>query len=160
AWNELAEAVTAPGAAAGDVERMLDLARGEHERRREWGAVAKLLEIQISLAEGSAVEAPMQAELARIYHEELCDAEHAREAYRRLLTLMPGNPTATDVLEQDEAKQSKWKDLADRYVHEAESAPEPAFQSALYASAADVVFRYGKRSKTKGLIAEYLTKAI
>src|SRR3954466_1085812 len=77
AYNELAEAITAPdtGVSNSEVERLLGAARARHEGRREWGAVARLLDLEIAFAGGGAVEAPMQAELARIYQEELVDAE-------------------------------------------------------------------------------------
>ncbi len=123
AWNDLAEAVTAPdmGVSNSEVERLLGMARGRHEQRREWGAVARLLDIEISFASGSAVEAPMQAELARIYQDELIDAERALAAYKRLLQLRPDDPTAEEAIENDEAKRAKWRDLVARYLSEAAS---------------------------------------
>ncbi len=66
------------GAATADVERLLGAARARHEQRREWAAVAKLLELEIAFASGTAVEAPMQAELARVYQDELVDADRAK----------------------------------------------------------------------------------
>lgn len=86
AWNDLAEAVTAPdlGVSNAEVERLLGMARGRHEQRREWAAVARLLELEVSFAGGGPVEAPMQAELARIYQDELVDPEKALAAYQRL----------------------------------------------------------------------------
>ena len=78
AWKELEDAVTAPGVGEDEVQRLLGAARNKHEQRREWGAVARLLELEIALSAGSAVEAPMQAELARIYNDELVDVEDDR----------------------------------------------------------------------------------
>src|SRR5580698_2134245 len=81
AWNEVSEAVTSPGVSNNEVERLLGMARGRHEQRREWEAVTRLLELEIAFAGGSPVEGPMQAELARIYQDELIDADKARVAY-------------------------------------------------------------------------------
>lgn len=144
AWNELAEAVTAPGSNDDETERLLGAARGKHEQRREWDAVARLLELEIALAAGSPVEAPMQAELARVYNEELVDVGRALGAYRRLLEIRPGDPTATEAIENDASKREKWRDLVARYVSEADSAADDAFRSVLHASAADVAYRYGR----------------
>lgn len=144
AWKELEDAVTAPGVGEDEVQRLLGAARNKHEQRREWGAVARLLELEIALSAGSAVEAPMQAELARIYNDELVDVERAQGAYRRLLELKPGEPVATEALENDASKREKWRDLSARYVSEAESATDDAFKSVLYTSAADVAYRYGR----------------
>jgi len=144
AWNDLAEAVTAPDASTSDVARLLGLAQAKHQDRREWGAVARLLELSISFAAGSPVEAPMQAELARIYNEELVDADKARAAYERLLELRPEDDAATEALESDATKRERWTEIVDRYVAESENADGPAFKSSLLASAADVALRYGK----------------
>ncbi|TKC99382.1 tetratricopeptide repeat protein [Polyangium fumosum] len=143
AWNDLAEAVTAPDTSTNDVERLLGLARAKQEERKEWGAVAKLLELEISFAGGTPVEPPMQAELARIYNEELVDADKARAAYERLLELRPNDDAAAEALESDATKRERWSEIVDRYVAESENADGPAFKSSLLASAADVALRYG-----------------
>src|SRR3954462_5438562 len=95
------EVVTAPDGdgsrvSGADIERLLGAARGRHEQRREWGAVARLLELEIQFVSGTPVEAPMQAELARVYQEELIDAKQSIAAYRRLLTLRAGDATAEE----------------------------------------------------------------
>jgi tetratricopeptide (TPR) repeat protein len=160
AWNELAEAVTAPDGdlSNSDVERLLGAARGKHEQRREWGAVARLLELEVAFAGGTPVEAPMQSELARIYQEELVDAEKATAAYKRLLVIRPGDATAEEALESDEAKRAKWRDLVTRYVSEAGSG-EPTFQASMYASAADVAYRYGG-ADARPLAIQYVEQAL
>jgi tetratricopeptide (TPR) repeat protein len=143
AWDALAEAVTAPGVANDEAERLLGHARAKHEQRREWLAVARLLELELSFATGTPVEAPMQAELARVYHDEVFDIANARKAYDRLLALRPEDASALEILESDAGKLEKWAGLVARYEAEAEGASDDAFKSALYASAADVAHRYG-----------------
>lgn len=162
AWNDLAEAVTAPGGGGGDdkdVERLLGAARARHEQRREWHAVARLLELELALSPGGPVEAAMQAELARIYQDELIDVDRARDAYRRLLELRPGDDAATEALETDASKREKWRDLVERFVAEAEGATDNAFKSALYTRAADTIYRYG-RAESGEKVAEYLELAL
>ena len=159
AWKELEDAVTAPGVSEDDVQRLLGAARGKHEQRREWGAVARLLELEIALSGGSAVEAPMQAELARIYSEELVDVERANGAYKRLLELRPDEPTAVEALENDEVKRAKWRELAARYVSEAEAATDDSFKSVLFGSAADVAYRYGRPEANED-VHRWLTEAL
>lgn len=164
AYSELSdvvtEVVTAPasGVSGADIERLLGSARGRHEQRREWGAVARLLELEIQFVSGTPVEAPMQAELARVYQEELVDAERSIAAYRRLLALRPDDATAEEALESDAAKREKWRDLVARYTAEGENG-EPAFRSSLYASAADVGYRYGGEEASSGVI-EHVEKAL
>lgn len=160
AWKELEDAVTAPGSGTVDeVERLLGSARGKHEQRREWGAVARLLDLEIALSGGSAVEAPMQAELARVYHEELIVTERSAAAYRRLLELRPGDQVAEEALESDAQKREKWRELVARYLAEAEKAGDDAFRSALYTSAADVAYRYGRPEAGEDIV-RYLEDAL
>jgi tetratricopeptide (TPR) repeat protein len=160
AWNDLAEAVTSPesGVSNADVERLLGAARARHEQRREWGAVAHLLDLEISFAEGTAVEAPMQAELARIYQEELADADKAVAAYQKLLAVRPDDPTATEALRSDAAKRERWGDLVARYMDEAEGGDD-AFRSSFYAMAADVSYRYGGPTERSAAIS-HLERAL
>lgn len=161
AWNELTEAVTAPGGGASpdDIERLLGAARAKHEQRRDWGAVARLLELELSFASGSPVEVPMQAELARIFDEELADPASAVSAYRRLLELKADHPGALEYLEQEEMRRAKWRELFDRYQAEAQGAGDPTFKSALLTSAADAAYRYG-RDESRSAIAAALEEAM
>lgn len=164
AWNDLTEAVTAPSGdvQADDVERLLGQARARHEQRREWESVVRLLELEISFASGTPVEGPMQAELARIYHEELVDVDRSAAAYRRLLQVRPNDATATEALEASEAKREKWRALVTRYLTEAQGPAEEAFRSALFASAADIAYRYGRAEdpEVAGSIVEHVEEAL
>ncbi len=152
AWAQLEGALMAPGdePAADDVERHLGAARAMHEQRRDWGAVARLLELELLFSGGGAVETAMQAELARIYHDELIEPKKAAGAYKRLLSLRPDEPSAAEILAQDDAKRGKWRDLVQRYLSEAQGASDDAFKSALMASAADIVYRYGRDAEDAG----------
>ena len=164
AYSELSdvvtEVVTAPasGVSASDIERLLGSARARHEQRREWGAVARLLELEIQFVSATPVEAPMQAELARVYQEELVDAERSIAAYQRLLALRPGDPAAEEAIENDAARRERWRELVARYTAEGE-AGEPAFRASLYASAADIGYRYGGEEARAGVL-EHVEKAL
>lgn len=161
AWHELTEAVTAPDSNVSndDIERLLGSARARHEARREWSAVAKLLDLEISFAAGSPVEAAMTAELARVYSEELYDVERATGAYKQLLKIRPDDEAAAESLESDAAKREKWADLVARYAGEAEAAGDDSFKSALYASAAEAAYRYGGEGARAQAI-DFIEKAL
>jgi tetratricopeptide (TPR) repeat protein len=151
-WNELFEAVTSPngGMPPGDLRGLLESARRGHETRREWDAVAKLLELEAGLHAGTPVEFAMQFELARVFEDELFDDKRATATYQRLLEIRPSDPTAEEALERGESKRKKWKELVQRYLEEAEQATDATFKSSLLMSSAEVAFRYGERTK-KGL---------
>ncbi len=162
-WESLFEVVTAP--ADGDVydndlDRLLELARARHESRRDWPAVARLLEMELSLSSSGDVEAAMQAELARVYQEELFDSKRATAAYQRLLKLRPTDVAAREHVDADETRRAKWKDLFDRYLAEADSSGEDSFKSVLFTSAADVAHRYAGDAVNRAEIVRLVDEAL
>jgi tetratricopeptide (TPR) repeat protein len=76
--------------------------------------------------------------------EELLDDAGALAAYRRLLTLRPGDSVAEEAIERSAAKKAKWKDLAQKYFVESKSSGDAAFKSSLLVSAAETAYRYGR----------------
>ncbi|HKQ68544.1 MAG TPA: hypothetical protein VJT73_04360, partial [Polyangiaceae bacterium] len=151
-YNDLFEAVTSPdaGRASSDLRSLLESARRGHEVRREWDAVAKLLELEAGLNAGTPVEFAMQFELARVLEDELFDDERATATYKRLLELRPDDATAVEALERGDGKRRKWKELVARYLEEAEQTTDATFKSSLLMSASEAAYRYGDRTK-KGL---------
>ena len=156
AWTELADAVgfTAstnplqPGASndalpAVELAQLLEAARRAHQGRREYDAVERILEMEVALAHGTANEAPLQAELARVLDEELLDDARATPAFQRLLELRPGDTAAEESMERAERKAQKWAELVAKYAQEAKSATDPSFKSSLLVSAAETAYRYG-----------------
>lgn len=128
---------------ASELAELLRAARAAHEARREYEAVAELLEIEIALATGDT-EANLAAELAHVRDDKLLDDAGAIEAYKRLLALRPSDEEAQASLERAEAKKARWKDLAQRYFTEAKTAEESGFKASLLVSAAEIAYRYGK----------------
>jgi len=155
AWTDLREALgfTADQASVDSGElspeelgQLLAAARQAHEMRREYEAVADLLEIEAALAKRISPEreAELVAALANIEDDILHDDVGAVASYRRLLALRPGDPTAQEAIERAEAKRVKWKDLAQRYFTESKSAGDASFKSSLLVSAAEIGYRYGR----------------
>lgn len=152
AWTELRSAVgftpergsVDPGAmGAEELARLLEAARRAHEMRREYEAVAELLEIEAALAAGDR-RAELVGELARVRDDVLLDDAGAVAAYERLLALRPGDAEAEEAILRCEARRGKWKDLAQRYFVEAKGAGDPAFKSSLLVSAAETAYRYAR----------------
>ena len=156
AWSELRESLgySAEGGTLDtgkmvpdELARLLEAARKAHEMRREHEAVAELLEIEAALAasmKATERESELVAELARVRDDVLLDDERAVLAYKRLLTLRPGDTNAEEAIERSEAKRAKWKDLAQKYFTEAKSAGDASFKSSLLVSAAEIAYRYGR----------------
>ncbi len=148
AWSELREIVGAipsedvPAEEVAELVELLRAARQEHEQRREYEAVARLLEIEADLVDGEPAVACLR-ELARVRDEELLDDEGATRAFERIAELVPSDPAAEEGLERGAAKREKWRDLVARYVAEASDADDASFKSSLLVSAAETAYRYG-----------------
>jgi tetratricopeptide (TPR) repeat protein len=145
AWQRLRQDVESdPGMGPDELASLLEAARRVYEGRREYDAVRKVLEIELVAARNSSRERGLMAELARVLDEELMDDAGACAAYESLLAHDPNDADAADALERTNAKRSKWRNLLDRYVQEAQGAGDAAFHSSLLVSAAEVIFRYGR----------------
>src|SRR5580704_8990447 len=139
-WEQLRREIESdPGMSADELVKLLEAARKVYEGRREYDAVRKLLEIELVVAKGTPREATLLTELARVLDEELMDDGGARALYERLLAANPNDTDAAEALDRSNAKRSKWRDLLERYVQEAQGAGDPAFHSSLLVSAAEVV---------------------
>jgi tetratricopeptide (TPR) repeat protein len=145
AWADLREEVRRdPGMSQSDLAKLLEAARRAHEARREYEAVAEMLAIEVVAAAGTAQEAELLGELARVLDEELLDDAGALVVYEKLSVLRPGDALAAEAGERSEAKRAKWSELVERYLQEASRAADPAFKSSLLVRAAEVLNRYGK----------------
>ncbi|RYE95156.1 MAG: tetratricopeptide repeat protein [Myxococcales bacterium] len=146
AWNELQDAVTAPepGLTPDELSKLLESARQVHESRREWEAVARLLELETALAGGKPNEIAFLAEQARVFNDEQFDSMRALPVYRRMAALRPDDETVTEAIERIEANRGRWRDVVARFVEDAAESDEPAFRSALLRSASEYGWRYGR----------------
>ncbi len=145
AWKDLADALRDPG----DIDRpelgeLLYGARRAYEARREYDAVARLLTLEIGIFQGTAEEADLVAEQARVLDEEILDDAASSAAYARLLELRPNDTRAQEALERAKGRRGKWLELTKRYIEESKGAGEPSFKSSLLVSAAEVAYRYGR----------------
>lgn len=146
AWNDLQDAVTAPdpGLPPDELSSLLEAARQVHETRREWEAVARLLELEAALANGKPNEIAFLFELARVLDDDLFDSVRALPTHRRIAQIRPGDDSVTETLERIEAQRSRWRDVVDRYMGEVAETEEPAFRSSLLMSAAEMAWRFGR----------------
>jgi tetratricopeptide (TPR) repeat protein len=146
AWSDLQDAVTAPdpGLPPDELSSLLEAARQGHEARREWEAVARLLELEAGLAGGKPNEIGFQFELARVLDEELFDSVRALPAHRRIAQLRPGDDSFTEIIERIEAQRTRWREVVERYMSEVAETEEPAFRSSLLMSAAETAWRFGR----------------
>ncbi|HEY2512278.1 MAG TPA: hypothetical protein VGI39_15530, partial [Polyangiaceae bacterium] len=161
AWSTLREALgvnadstslSLPSDSGSEAEigTLLQRARRAHESRREFEAVAALLGFESLLVKGTAREADLVAELARVNDEEVLDDGGTRAAYERLLALRPGDAKAEESLETSEAKRTKWVDIVAKYVDEAKQAAEPSFKASMLVGAAEVAYRFGRPQLANG----------
>src|SRR5258708_20152788 len=126
AWEQLRQEVEGdPGMSADEVAKLLEAAIRAHEGRREHEAVARLLEVEASALRGTAREAEVLAELARVLDEELLDDAGARAAYERLLSVRPDKADAADAIERSNATRANGHEPVQNNAHHPPRPPDP-----------------------------------
>ncbi len=140
--------------------RLLARARAMHAERGELDAVAGLLAIEVAVAKGTPAEVELLRERAQVFAEQLLDQDSALAAMRRVLELAPGDPVATEAVEEAEGKREKWKDLVETYSAEAEQAPDDVYKSSMLMRAAEMELRFGGAEADAGAIVERLEQAV
>ena len=122
---------------------LLQAARNTHEQRGEYRPLAQLLEIEAHLTDGDPDrKAELLQELGRIYREELLDDAKARVAYERALQLRPGDDDITEAVERLDESQERWRDIAERFLEEVQSASDARLKCGLYVSAATLKWKH------------------
>jgi golgin subfamily B member 1 len=143
--------------ASGDAERigqdplrLLEAARAAHERRGEMRAAAWLIELEAEVVDDDAAfRAALYKELGRLRREELLDDPGAKEAYGKALELLAEDDDAEEAIEQLDQTAGNWRQIADRFVEEAEAASDATLKTSLLTRAAAIVWQYKKKGKQK-----------
>jgi tetratricopeptide (TPR) repeat protein len=138
-----------PARTGPDGFRLLRLAREQHEGRGEHETAASLMAIEIDHTSDPDTRAELLKRLAKLHREELLDDEAALVSYRASKELRPGDDESTEAIEQLEDAAANWKEIAKRFIDEAESTSEPSLKTSLLVSAAIFVHKYKKRGRDK-----------
>ncbi|MEM6954549.1 MAG: tetratricopeptide repeat protein, partial [Myxococcota bacterium] len=128
--------------------RLMEAARARHEKQGELYAVARLIALEATITEDDpGFRAALLKELGRLRREELLDDEGATEAYRQALEASPGDEEVEIALEEIEQSASKWRQIADRFIEEADDASDAELKASMLAKAASLVWQYQKKGK-------------
>ncbi|MBL8718308.1 MAG: tetratricopeptide repeat protein [Myxococcales bacterium] len=170
AWSALQDAAIDQADSGMGKDALLELlaaARAEHGARREDDAVARLLEIEVLVAEGTPREAELQAELCRVLNEVLDDVKRALPALAALAKLRPDDESLKSRIAAIEDERKRWPELLKELMEAAdrmEGKPQP--QAAMLYTAAQTAYRYGLEGSpdevaaTRGVIIERLEEAL
>ena len=130
--------------------RLLEAARMAHEQRGELRAAAWLIELETPLVQDDPdLEAALFKELGRLRHEDLLDDEGARSAYGKALDLRPGDEEIQVAIEQIDQAGTNWKEIAKRFVEEANDASDANLKTSLLTRAASLIWQYKRRGRDK-----------
>ncbi|HEY5957359.1 MAG TPA: hypothetical protein VIV60_12425, partial [Polyangiaceae bacterium] len=162
AWDALTELVqsSSDDSDVRELSRLLRSATTPHRERGEWWAVGRLLELALSVSKSTEERQALFEELARVRRDELTDEAGAMQAYRALLELVPGFPTAVQALAEHEERSARWRDLATTYAQEAENATDDVYRSSMLMRAAEMEFRFASDSEDRERVIERLEQAV
>ena len=129
---------------AQDPLRLIEAARGGHERRGEFLAASWLMEIESELvSDDPEFRRILLKELGRVRRDELMDDQGARQAFERLGGRQSDDPEVAQAVEQIEQAEEKWREIAHRFVEEAREATDPRLKTSLLTRAASLIWQYG-----------------
>ncbi|TNF60325.1 MAG: tetratricopeptide repeat protein [Deltaproteobacteria bacterium] len=127
-----------------DPLRLIEAARGGHERRGEFLAASWLMELESELvAEDPGFQKVLVKELGRVRRDELMDDQGALAAYEKLGGLGSEDPEVAQAVDQIQQVEAKWAELARRFVEEARDAADPRLKTSLLTRAASLMWQYG-----------------
>ena len=129
---------------AQDPLRLLEAARGGHERRGEYLAASWLIELEAELvADDPAFQKVLIKELARLRRDELMDDQGALDAYEQIGGAASDDPEVVQAVDQIHQLEEKWAEVARRFVEEARDATDPRLKTSLLTRAASLMWQYG-----------------
>jgi tetratricopeptide (TPR) repeat protein len=127
-----------------DPLRLIEAARGGHERRGEFLAASWLMELESELvSDDPDFQKVLVKELGRVRREELMDDRGALDAYARLGGLDSDDPEVAQAVDQIQQVEEKWAELARRFIEEARDAADPRLKTSLLTRAASLMWQYG-----------------
>jgi tetratricopeptide (TPR) repeat protein len=139
---------------------LLGRARRAHESRGEAEAAARIVGLEVGIAQNTPDETALVVEQARILRDELFDEEGARVANLRILELAPDEPNASAAVSEGEEKRSRWQELCQTYLDEASSAPDDVYKSSMLMHAAEMEVRFGGENPDLAAAVERLEQAV
>ena len=127
-----------------DPLRLLEAARGGHERRGEFLAASWLMELESELVNDDPdFQKVLVKELGRVRRDELMDDQGALVAYSRLGGIDSDDPDVAQAVDQIRQVEEKWAELARRFIEEARDAADPRLKTSLLTRAASLMWQYG-----------------
>ena len=127
-----------------DPLRLLEAARGGHERRGEFLAASWLMELETELIDDDPdFQKVLVKELGRVRRDELMDDRGALVAYEKLGGLDSDDPEVAQAVDQIQQVEDKWAEIASRFVEEARDAADPRLKTSLLTRAASLMWQYG-----------------
>ena len=142
--------------------RLLETARGQHERLGEFRATAWLMEIEASLLdEHDSFRDVLYKELARIRRDELMDDAGALELLRGLNANGSRDAELSQQIEKLDQAGAKWQDIAKRFAEEARECSDVRLKTSLFVRAASLIHQHAgvKRRKESDRLFEEAIKA-
>ena len=160
AWTKLTEACAAArasGEGRPEVAKLLAAARAGHERRGEWYAVVRLLNLELQVASDDDAVL-LRMELARVFSHELLDEGSANRVYDDVLAQHPDDELASVALAESQERQAQWKERVEAYAGEAANATDDLYKASMLMRVAEMEWRFAgdelDETRVLGLLAE------
>ena len=153
------EQLAGSGAALGEPASIaaMEEARRVHRERGDIELVKRLYELELAATSDRSRRAVLLLDQGKLAFEDLLDVAAAEESLKRVLELVPGDESATEVLTQIAMERGNWEKFVKKFVEEAKVQTAPQLVTSLYLRAAETFCRWQPESQ---LVDEHLRKAL
>jgi golgin subfamily B member 1 len=160
-WESLVEAATGKDRDidAQQLETLLVDGIPQHKERGEWTAVARLLEIAISISDDESRRLGYIEELAQVCDTALFASSTAEQTWQLLRQRVPNHAAATSALTELSERRARWQQLERNYAQEAQAATDDVYRSSMLMRAAEMELRYAPEPNEERII-EQLEQAV
>lgn len=152
-----ASSVSGGIAEAADTRAALERARKSLYERGELDTVARLLDMELAVAQEPDHRADLLLEKGQLCASDLLDDEGAVACLREVLSLRPEDETAQESLDQMDMERENWRKFVDKNLAEAEASTDRGLTSHMYLSAAQY---YGRFEPEAAEVEAYLRRAL
>ncbi len=141
-WDALTEVLTAPSASLPPAETLAALERASeaHRSRGEYAAVARLIELGLSIVTDAGARSLAMRALASVLRDHLFEEHKAMELLGQLA--LAGDTSAASSLAESTERKARWEELAESYASEVESATDDVYRGSMLMRSAEMELRY------------------
>jgi tetratricopeptide (TPR) repeat protein len=157
ALQSLAQLIGALEQLSPSLQERLDEIRSQLSTQERWETVVALIDLELDRTDERLRRATLLEQKGKVLQEEMLEEERALTAFEEALELVPENRQLSEALEHITLVRDNWRQIAERYVEEAQAATDKQLSTSMFLKAAEVVWRNAPSSDQ---VEQYLRRSL